>query len=139
MADEWYSDRPRSRFSEEHRRLPKAAHMVDCDGVLFVLYELDAPNVAVPLMVVELKPENAREKGWYVAQALAARMRIAAALVIELSNGRYRVHVATEVTGYQPRQLRGEFTIEDWFEKVERPLRERYEPQGTIASIEEVL
>src|SRR5262245_4376916 len=100
MADDRYSNAPWRRFAREHKQnLPTDAHMIDCDGVIWIPYE---PETGRPLMVVEVKPENPRETGWYVTRSLAELADLPAALVTELDSGLYRVHVATKITRYQP-------------------------------------
>lgn len=136
MADDRYSSKPWTRFAREHKEiLPGDAHMIDCDGVIWVIY---TPDVGRPLMVIEVKPENPREQGWNVTRSLAEMASIPAALVIELLNGRYRVYVATEKTRYLPVLIKGELTIEDWYDRVERPLRRRLDEATTHANIEEL-
>jgi hypothetical protein len=125
MADDRYSNAPWRRFAREHKQnLPTDAHMIDCDGVIWIPYE---PETGRPLMVVEVKPENPREQGWYVTRSLAELAELPAALVTELESGRYRVHVATKKTRYQPVRIRGDLTIEEYYERVEKPLRDRHD------------
>lgn len=137
MAETRYSSQPWRRFAREHKeQLPGDAHMIDCDGVIWIVYE---PDTGRPLMVIEVKPENPRERGWFITRALAELAGLPTALVIELDNGSYRVYVATEKTRYQPHLIPGELTIEEWYERVERPLRERHDKAVTHESIEELL
>jgi hypothetical protein len=137
MADERYSSQPWRRFAREHKQnLPTDAHMIDCDGVIWVPYE---PETGLPLMVIEVKPENPRERGWNVTRALAELAGLPAVLVFELNNGLYRIYVATPKTRYQPHLLRGELTIEEFYERVEKPLRERHDAAVIHDSIEEAL
>lgn len=121
MADEWYSQKPRTRFSKEHRnKLPSTAKMIDIDQVLWIPYD----PYGTPLLLVELKPEGAREDFWIVCQRLAEMAGLPAARVIELKNGLYRVSVATEKTNWIPTAA-GDLTISEWYEQIEVPLRKR--------------
>jgi hypothetical protein len=110
--------------------------MVDLDGLLWVPY---LSNIGEPLMIVERKPEKAAQNGWYVTQALAARAHLPGLLVVELENGLYRIFGATEVTGYRPRRFLEDVTIEGWYEKVEKPLRERAQANLEVKTIEDLL
>lgn len=127
MAEDWYSTQPQTRFAREHRQqLPSDAHMIDCDGTIWIPY---SPGTGLPLMVVELKPENPKQEGWYVVRALAELAGIPAVLITELDNGLYRIQVATEANRYQPYQLPDDLTIQGWYERVEKPLRDRQAEQ----------
>lgn len=121
----------KSRFSQEHGdQLPDDAHMVDLDGLIWLPYS----GGGDPLILVELKPENPREKGWFVAQTLGRLAGRPAALVYELENGRYRVEVATDRTGWRPYAIPGELTIDGWYERVELPLRRRRDAQTSMTT-----
>ncbi len=119
MADKWYSTKQRTRFSREHRELlPTQARMVDVDQVLWVPYE----PYGHPVMLAEVKPEDAREDFWVVTCSLARMAGLAAAKIVELRNGAYRVSVANADNGWVP-GLVGDLTMTEWYERVEVPLR----------------
>jgi hypothetical protein len=123
MSQDWYSGRSRSRFSREHReQLPTDAYMIDVDGLLWAPY---TPDTGEPIMIIERKPEQAYENGWFVTQALAAKAGLPAAQIVELLNGHYRVYIASDRNGYQPVCVGTDLTIEEYYERIERPLRER--------------
>lgn len=122
MADLWYSSQPQSRFSQEHRdQLPQDAKMLDLDSVLWVLYDPDNE----PLMILERKPEGAREDFWHVCRRLAELAGLPAAKVVECADGTYSVFVATPKTSYEPHLVGVGMSILDWYEQVETPLRNR--------------
>ena len=122
MAEHWYSHKPRTRFSKEHREnLPVDAKMIDVDQVLWVLYDPDNE----PLMLVEVKPPHAREDFWPITRRLAQMAGLPAAKVIEQRDGTYTVFVATDKTDWEPHHVGDGLTIQDWYNRVEAPLRKR--------------
>lgn len=119
----WYSSKPRSRFSREHRdMLPFDAKMIDTDQVLWVPYEGIG---GAPLLIAELKPEHAAEDFWIVTRALARLAGLPAAKIIERQDGRYNIYVASERTNWEPHHVGDGLTIHDWYALVEEPLRQR--------------
>ncbi len=94
----WYSAMPQNRFSLEHRKLlPAGAHMIDLDGLVYAPYVKG--TYGGPLILVEFKPENARED--------------------------YADDRTHQITGYEVRQVGSDLTVLDWYRLVEQPLREK--------------
>lgn len=123
MSEEWYSRKPQNRFSREHRsQLPAGARMVDIDGLVWAPYIKG--QYGGPLMLVEFKPDNAKEDFWLVTRQLARMAGLPAARVIEQRDHRYTVHVAAD-DGYAVHEVGRDMTVMEWYEQVERPLRER--------------
>lgn len=121
MSEEWYSRKPQNLFSREHRRqLPAGARMIDIDGLIYAPYIKG--SLGGPVMLIEQKPEHAREDFWLVTRQLARMANIPAARIVTKANGHYRVEVSN---GTVTRLIGDDLTIVDWYERVERPLRQR--------------
>jgi hypothetical protein len=119
MSDEWYSLKPRTRFSREHRDcLPGHERMVDVDQVLWVPYV----GFGTAALLAEVKPEAAREDFWIVTRSLAQACGLPAAKIIEKTNGTYKIYVASALNGYEPHCVGDDLSIQDWYERVEQPL-----------------
>lgn len=121
MSEEWYSRKPQNLFSLEHRtQLPAGARMIDIDGLIYAPYIKG--STGGPVMLIEQKPEHAKEDFWLVTRQLARMANIPAAKVVTKANGRYHIEVTN---GTITRLIGEDLTIVDWFQRVELPLRQR--------------